>query len=148
MEMKEKRKIVNAEIIENTVNETLNQSSKKLELKVIDENGVINLANLSDDDKQRYERLNKSLVITDINSISNYGSDLQTTMSKYSNDFLTAVRGSNGGEIGDLITDLLGELNYIDVDELRARVKESHNKQTVNSLPENSEVSTKEEEEK
>jgi uncharacterized protein YaaN involved in tellurite resistance len=59
-------------------------------------------------------------VVKDINSIANYGADLQTTMSKYSNEFLTAVRSSNGGEIGSLITNLLGELNYIDVDELKA----------------------------
>ena len=41
-------------------------------------------------------------------------------MGKYSNDFLTAVRGSNGGEVGELINNLLGELNYIDIDELKA----------------------------
>ena len=59
-------------------------------------------------------------MVTDINSISNYGADLQNTMGKYSNDFLTAVRGSNGGEVGELINNLLGELNYIDIDELKA----------------------------
>ena len=88
-------------------------------LKVINDNGEINLGNLSVADKEKYDKLNKSLVVTDINSISNYGSDLQNTMGKYSNDFLSAVRSSNGGEIGGLITNLLSELNYIDVDELK-----------------------------
>ena len=118
--MNTKVKAVNAEIIENVVNEvTIENPSRQTSLKVIDENGVINLSNLTDADRERYNRLNRSLVVTDINSISNYGSDLQTTMSKYSNEFLTAVRGSNGSEIGELITNLLGELDYIDVDELK-----------------------------
>ena len=44
---------------------------------------------------------------------------MQNVMGKYSNDFLTAVRTPQSGEIGALITDLLSELNYIDVDELK-----------------------------
>jgi uncharacterized protein YaaN involved in tellurite resistance len=39
-------------------------------------------------------------------------------MEKYSNQFLASVRAYNSGEVGGLITDLLTELNYIDVDEL------------------------------
>ena len=89
-------------------------------MKVINDNGEVNINNLTTQEKEHYSKLNKSLVVTDINSISNYGADLQSTMSKYSNDFLTAVRGSNGTEIGELITNLLSELNYIDIDELQA----------------------------
>lgn len=74
---------------------------------------------MSEEEKQKYAKLNKSLVVTDINSISNYGSDLQNTMGKYSTDFLTAVRANQSGEIGGLINDLLNELGYIDVDELK-----------------------------
>ena len=77
------------------------------------------MACLSEEEKQKYAKLNKSLVVTDINSISNYGSDLQNTMGKYSTDFLTAVRANQSGEIGGLINDLLNELGYIDVDELK-----------------------------
>lgn len=91
----------------------------KKEVQLIDESGNINLASLSEEEKQKYAKLNKSLVVTDINSISNYGSDLQNTMGKYSTDFLTAVRANQSGEIGGLINDLLNELGYIDVDELR-----------------------------
>ena len=91
----------------------------KREIKVIDDNGNINISALSEEDKKRYSQLTKNLVVTDINSISNYGSDIQNVMGKYSNDFLTAVRTPQSGEIGTLITDLLSELNYIDVDELK-----------------------------
>ena len=91
----------------------------KREIRVIDDNGNINIAAISEEDKKRYSQLTRNLVVTDINSISNYGSDMQNVMGKYSNDFLTAVRTPQSGEIGALITDLLSELNYIDVDELK-----------------------------
>lgn len=122
MERSTKTQIKDAEIVmdSNVIDLTKQKTEPKCELKVINENGEINLSNLTSAEKERYGRLNQSLVVTDINSISNYGADLQSTMGKYSNDFLTAVRGSNGGEIGELITNLLSELNYIDVDELKA----------------------------
>ena len=91
----------------------------KREIRVIDDNGNINLSAISEEDKKRYSQLTRNLVVTDINSISNYGSDMQNVMGKYSNDFLTAVRTPQSGEIGTLITDLLSELDYIDVDELK-----------------------------
>ena len=91
----------------------------KREIRVIDDNGNINLSAISEEDKKRYSQLTRNLVVTDINSISNYGSDMQNVMGKYSNDFLTAVRTPQSGEIGALITDLLSELDYIDVDELK-----------------------------
>ena len=122
MERSTKTQIKDAEIVmdSNVIDLTKQKTEPKCELKVINENGEINLSNLTSEEKERYGRLSQSLVVTDINSISNYGADLQNTMVKYSNDFLTAVRGSNGGEIGELITNLLSELNYIDVDELKA----------------------------
>jgi uncharacterized protein YaaN involved in tellurite resistance len=44
-------------------------------------------------------------------------------MTKYSNDFLSAVRTQQSGEMGELINNLLTELDYIDVDELKAPTK-------------------------
>lgn len=87
--------------------------------QVINEKGEVNLSLLSPTQVERCNKLNKSLVITDINSISNYGADLQHTMTRYSNEFLKAVRGSQGGEVGELINNLLTELDYVDVDELK-----------------------------
>ena len=91
----------------------------KREIRVIDDNGNINISAISEEDKKRYSQLTRNLVVTDINSISNYGSDIHNVMGKYSNDLLTAVRTPQSGEIGTLITDLLSELSYIDVDELK-----------------------------
>ena len=99
--------------------------------QVINEKGEVNLSLLSPKQVERCNSLNKSLVVTDINSISNYGADLQHTMTRYSNDFLKAVRGSQGGEVGELINNLLTELDYVDVDEF-GRVNLNHLKQLIN----------------
>lgn len=87
--------------------------------QVINDKGEVDLSLLSESQVKRCNQLTKSLSVKDINSISNYGADLHNTMTRYSNEFLTAVRASKGGEVGELITDLLNELNYVDIDELR-----------------------------
>lgn len=111
-----KAKILDAQIVEiPTVDETNNGN---MSLKVIDEDGNINIARLTEEDKAKYAKLNQSLVTTDINSISNFGADLQHTMKRYSNQFLSTVRSSQCGEVGELITNLLSELSYVNVDEL------------------------------
>lgn len=91
----------------------------KNEIRILDESGHVNMAAISEEDRRKYSQLSRNLVVTDINSISNYGADLQHVMGKYSNDFLKAVRTPNSTEIGTLINNLLTELDYIDVDELK-----------------------------
>jgi uncharacterized protein YaaN involved in tellurite resistance len=84
----------------------------------LDKEGNVDLAVITPDDAKKYGEISKSLVTTDVNSILNYGTEVQNSMEKYSNEFLTSVRTYNSGEVGGLINDLLTELNYIDVDEL------------------------------
>ena len=110
--------ILNAEVIEISDNKPKVDVAREV-TQVINEKGEVNLSLLSPTQIDRCNKLNKSLVVTDINSISNYGADLQHTMTRYSNDFLKAVRGSQGGEVGELINNLLTELDYVDVDELK-----------------------------
>lgn len=98
--------------------DTTNNNIPTPSLQRIDNQGNINLENLDQNEINRLSELNKSLVVTDVNSVLNYGADLQSTMEKYSNDFLNSVRTFNSGEVGTHISDLLTELNYIDVDEL------------------------------
>lgn len=105
--MKTKTNVKEAEvIIDDVMDLTVTEIKPKAELKVINDNGEIHLENLSKEERAKYSQMNSALVVTDINSISNYGADLQNTMSKYSNEFLAAVRSSSGGEIGELITNL------------------------------------------
>lgn len=95
-----------------------NASPTQNSLQRLDKEGNVNLDNLNQQEIARLTQLNRELVVTDVNSVLNYGADLQSTMEKYSNDFLTSVRTFNSGEVGTQINELLTELNYIDVDEL------------------------------
>jgi uncharacterized protein YaaN involved in tellurite resistance len=84
----------------------------------LDKQGNVNLDVIPADDVKKYGDMGKDLNPSDVNSILNYGVEVQNSMEKYSNNFLTSVRTYNSGEVGVLINDLLTELNYIDVDEL------------------------------
>ena len=110
-------KVFEAEVID--VEPTKSNKPKTEVVRIMKEDGFIDLSALSEKDKEKYNKLSKSLNVKDINTISNYGVELQSTMTKYSSDFLSSVRSQQSGEIGGLINDLLGELQYIDVDELK-----------------------------
>lgn len=84
----------------------------------VDKEGNVNLTLIKPEDEKKYLEKSKDLNPADNNSILNYGSEIQGSMEKYSNQFLTSVRTYNSGEVGNLISELLTELNYIDVDEL------------------------------
>jgi uncharacterized protein YaaN involved in tellurite resistance len=84
----------------------------------LDKDGNADLSQITPQDEQKLSEISKAIDPKDVNSILNYGVEVQNSMEKYSNAFLTSVRTYNSGEVGGLITDLLSELNYIDVDEL------------------------------
>lgn len=85
---------------------------------VIDKDGNVNLANISETEIVNYKSMTSQLNENDVNSILNYGAEIQNSISKQSDTFLTNVRTYNSGEVGTLINDLLTELNYVDVDQL------------------------------
>jgi len=84
----------------------------------VDKDGNVNTEVVTAADQKKYGEINKSLDPHNLDSILNYGTEVQGSMEQYSNQFLTSVRTYNSGEVGGLITELLTELNYIDVDEL------------------------------
>ncbi len=84
----------------------------------LDKQGNVDLANLKPEEEKKYKDIARAIDPKDVNSILNYGTEIQNSMERYSNTFLSNVRTYNSGEVGVLITDLLSELNYIDVDEL------------------------------
>jgi len=85
---------------------------------LIDKDGNVNLANATESDLSNYKSLSTQLNENDSNSILNFGSEIQNSIAKQSDVFLTNVRTYNSGEVGTLINDLLTELNYVDVDQL------------------------------
>lgn len=85
---------------------------------IVDASGNVFLDLLDKNEIAKYKEIGKSLQTKDLNSVTSFGSELQTVMGKYSNDFLQSVRTSNVGEVGSLIDNLLSELSIIDIDEL------------------------------
>ena len=85
---------------------------------LIDKEGNVNLQNATEADISNYKSLSGQLNENDVNSILNFGAEIQNSISKQSDTFLSSVRTYNSGEVGTLINDLLTELNYVDVDQL------------------------------
>lgn len=97
-----------------TENPLVLQENKNL----IDKEGNVDLTNVSETEIVSYKSMTNQLNENDVNSILNYGAEIQNSISKQSDTFLSNVRTYNSGEVGTLINDLLTELNYVDVDQL------------------------------
>lgn len=73
-------------------------------------------------DIERYNKIVKTIDTKDINSILNYGSELQSQTNRTSNSLISSVRTSDiNDELGKHIDALLGEIGTIDVDELKPK---------------------------
>ena len=71
--------------------------------------------------KAYYNEIAKVLDEKDLTSIASYGSDLQRAMDTYSSDFLKQSFNSNNSiESAQLISNLLGELHEVNIDDLEA----------------------------
>jgi len=68
--------------------------------------------------KERYHQITRSLVVGDLNSVNSYGSELSGVMSQNSDALLSAVRNTNGNEVTAMTTELLSQLDMIDLDEI------------------------------
>lgn len=84
----------------------------------IDKEGNVTLENIKQADLSTYKTIANQLAENDANSILNFGAEIQNAISRQSDTFLTNVRAQQGGDVGNLINELLAELNYIDVSEL------------------------------
>jgi uncharacterized protein YaaN involved in tellurite resistance len=82
----------------------------------LDKTGKPNVANLTPADLQKYKQIGAALNPTDPNSILNYGQALQNKLAGFSDTFLNNVRAFDAGEIGGTITDLLANVNMIEID--------------------------------
>lgn len=90
-------------------------------LKRVDESGEINTSNLTPARKAYYKEIASVLDEKEMSTITSYGSDLQRAMSSYSSDFLKQSFDSKAGiESAQLISNLLGELHEVDINDLEA----------------------------
>ena len=87
--------------------------------KVLSDDGILNENALTPSKRKYYTEISKVLNEKDMSSISSYGSDLQRAMDTYSSDFLQQSFDSKSSiESAQLISNLLGELHEVNVDDL------------------------------
>lgn len=86
----------------------------------LDNTGKVDLSKCTPALIDKCKSLSSQIKPEDANSILNFGLDLQNKLAGYSDSFLQNIRGFDAGEVGSSITDLLAELNYVDVDPAEA----------------------------
>lgn len=112
---KKSETIIDAEVELNEDNNLSVTPSKK----VLSDDGILNENALTLSKRKYYEEISKVLNEKDMSSISSYGSDLQRAMDTYSSDFLQQSFDSKSSiESAQLISNLLGELHEVNVDDL------------------------------
>ena len=87
----------------------------------LSDTGEIDVSLIPAKKKAYYSEIAKVLDEKDLTSIASYGSDLQRAMDTYSSDFLKQSFDSNNSiESAQLISNLLGELHEVNIDDLEA----------------------------
>ena len=114
--MAKKTKVITEEVVAEVVDQT-----PPVSIMRVSDNGEVNLEGLTPAQIKRYSEISKSLDSRDLSSISSYGSDLQRAMDSYSNEFLSKQMSSQTSiESARLISDLLGELHEVNIEDLEA----------------------------
>ena len=87
----------------------------------LSDTGEIDVSLIPAQKKAYYSEIAKVLDEKDLTSIASYGSDLQRAMNTYSSDFLKrSFDSKNSIESAQLISNLLGELHEVNIDDLEA----------------------------
>lgn len=92
------------------------QAAAPTSLATINNDGKPDLSKYSPAEIEKFKQKSVALKVNDATSVLNFGADVQSKIASTSNAFLTNVRAFDAGEIGSSITDLLAEINYIDID--------------------------------
>ncbi|WP_251159303.1 toxic anion resistance protein [Caniella muris] len=74
---------------------------------------------LSDDERRQVDAFAKQIDLTDSALVLSYGAGAQKKMADFSQSALEKVRTQDLGEVGELITDVVGELRSLEVGEER-----------------------------
>ena len=97
-----------------------NEIMKKKKTR-LSNSGEIDISLIPAKKKAYYNEIAKVLDENDLTSIASYGSDLQRAMDTYSSDFLKqSFDSKNSIESAQLISNLLGELHEVNIDDLEA----------------------------
>ena len=100
---------------------TKDNTIEVLPKKRVSDDGNLSINNMTPSEKKRYAEIAKVLNEKDLTTITSYGSDLQKAMDTYSSDFLKhSFSRETGIESAQLISNLLGELHEVNIDDLEA----------------------------
>lgn len=73
---------------------------------------------LSPEDRKRVDDIKREINLTDSSLAVEFGVGAQKHLSEFSGTILSNVRNKDSGEIGELLTGLMGEIKSLDVEEL------------------------------
>jgi len=73
-------------------------------------------SNLTESEKQMVEEFSKKIDITDTTTILQYGASAQNKVADFSENALKKVRTQELGDIGDMMTELVGQLKGFEID--------------------------------
>ncbi|NLD17202.1 MAG: toxic anion resistance protein, partial [Tissierellia bacterium] len=73
---------------------------------------------LSPEDRKRVDDIKREINLTDSALAVEFGVGAQKHLSEFSGTILSNVRNKDSGEIGELLTGLMGEIKSLDVEEL------------------------------
>lgn len=86
-------------------------------------NYSVKIQNLTEEEKAKYLALTEKINSRDLTTITNYGAELNEVVAKNGDKLLSSVRSDSGGEIVELVTDLMKQLNIIDIDKINSNSK-------------------------
>ncbi|MCR5623501.1 MAG: toxic anion resistance protein [Treponema sp.] len=90
---------------------------------------------LTPEEQAQVEAFSKQIDLSNSTAILNYGVGAQMKLSQFTEKELSAIRTKDTGEVGEMITNLIGELRGFEIDEkekgLKALFKKGSNKLTV-----------------
>lgn len=109
------------DIVEAEAEQQLNATLSNLPKRSVEDNGEINTSLIPKERRGYYKEIAKNLNEKDLTSIASYGSDLQRAMDTYSSDFLKqSFNSTTSVESAKLISNLLGELQEVDIADMEA----------------------------
>ena len=86
-------------------------------------NYAVKLQNMTPEEKGKYLALTEKINPHDLSTIHEYGSELSQVVAQNGERLLSSVRSDTGGEIVELVTDLLKQLNMINIDDINSDKK-------------------------
>lgn len=113
--MTEEKEMLTAPLPKST---SLTTSSNR-KVSFISEDGSVNLEALSPEQVAKCREITKNLSSKVVGSVANYGIELQSKLANSGKAFLTTTKASHAGEIGDIMSELLVNLNKINLKDVQ-----------------------------